>query len=259
MNKKTVLITGATSGMGLSASRLFLEREWTVLMADLKDYSLEEIYSILDIDNVEQKYANKIFYSKCDVSKVEDVENIFSFSQKRIGFIHSVINNAGIAPGGMLHETSLEVWDRVFDVDVKSILLTSKFFIPEMIKHGGGTIVNTASVSGLYGDYGMAAYNAAKGAVVNLARSMALDYGKYNIRTNNVNPAACASPLFLDNNSQETIDSFNNVNPLRRICTPEEVAKAMYFLASDESSSTNGLNLTVSGGLEVHTGQPIQQ
>jgi meso-butanediol dehydrogenase/(S,S)-butanediol dehydrogenase/diacetyl reductase len=126
-----------------------------------------------------------------------------------------------------------------------------------MIENGGGTIVNTASVSGMFGDYNMAAYNAAKGAVVNLVKAMALDYGKYNIRVNNVCPSACATPMFLAN-PPEVIELFNNSNPIKRICTPDEVAKAMYFLASDESSSCNGINLEISGGLNVHTGQPVQ-
>lgn len=126
-----------------------------------------------------------------------------------------------------------------------------------MISNGGGTIVNTASVSGMFGDYNMSAYNAVKGAVVNLVRSMVLDYGKFNIRVNNVCPSACATPMFLSN-PKEVIEKFENAKPLKRICTPEEVAKAIYFLATDESSSCNGVNLEISGGSNLHTGQPIQ-
>ena len=98
-----------------------------------------------------------------------------------MGGTDSVINNAGIWVGGMLHETKEEDWIKVFDVDVKSIYLTSKYFVPYMIQNKGGTIVNTVSVSGMLGDYNMAAYNAAKGAVVNLVKAMALDYGKFGI------------------------------------------------------------------------------
>ncbi|WP_206679271.1 SDR family NAD(P)-dependent oxidoreductase [Endozoicomonas acroporae] len=96
--------------------------------------------------------------------------------------------------------------------------------------------------------------NAAKGAVVNLTRAMALDYGKYNIRVNNVCPSACATPMFLANPA----DVVNQFNQMGRICTPQEVAEAMYFLASDASRSCNRVNLPVSGGLELHTGQPVQ-
>lgn len=122
------------------------------------------------------------------------------------------------------------------------------------IAQPGGAIYTLEATNG---DHQMAAYNAAKGAVVNLVRAMALDYGKYNIRVNNVCPAACATPMFLAN-PPAVIDKFNQANPLGRICTPKEVAEAMYFLASEASSSCNGINLPVSGGLELHTGQPIQ-
>ncbi|AIQ16669.1 short-chain dehydrogenase [Paenibacillus sp. FSL H7-0357] len=247
-----VVITGGTSGMGLSAAKLFLERGWKVLLADLNEERGAAV-----MEELQDLGYKEVYFFKCNVAVEADIQNLYDYTMKTMGGTDSIINNAGIWAGGMLHETKDDDWDRLFNIDVKSIYYTSKYFVPYLIQNGGGTIVNTASVSGMVGDYDMAAYNAAKGAVVNLARAMALDYGKYNIRVNNVCPAACATPMFLSN-PPEVIESFNQANPLRRICTPEEVAKAMYFLASDESSSTNGLNLTVSGGLEVHTGQPLQ-
>ncbi len=238
--------------MGLSATRLFLEKGWKVMVVDLD----EEKGSRL-IEELKANGSEEVYFCKCNVSKDADVKNLHAYTMETMGGIDSIINNAGIWAGGMLHETSEDDWNRLFNVDVKSIYLTSKYFVPFMIENGGGTIVNTASVSGMFGDYNMAAYNAAKGAVVNMVKAMALDYGKFNIRVNNVCPAACATPMFLAN-PPEVIKMFNVANPLRRICTPDEVAKAMYFLASDESLSCNGINLEVSGGLNVHTGQPVQ-
>lgn len=249
---KKVLITGGASGMGLAATKLFLKKEWQVMIADLNEAAGEQLIKTLKSEG----YENVYFYP-CNIADSESVKGLYDFTMSTMGGIDSIINNAGIWTGGMLHETSEEDWQRIFDVDVKSIYLTAKYFIPYMIENGGGTIVNTASVSGMLGDYNMAAYNAAKGAVVNLVKAMALDYGKYNIRVNNVCPSACATPMFLAN-PQEVIDLFSRTNPLGKICTPDEVAKAMYFLASDESSSCNGINLPVSGGLDVHTGQPVQ-
>ncbi len=250
---KRVLISGATSGMGLSAVKLFLARGWTVVGADLAQERGKSLLEQME----QQGYKDKFFFYACNVAKDEDVKNLHAFVMKNVGGIDSILNNAGIWVGGELHETKEEDWNRVFDVDVKAIYLTSKYFVPYMIENGGGTIVNTASVSGMCGDYNMAAYNAAKGAVVNLVRAMALDYGKYNIRVNNVCPAACATPMFLAN-PPEVVELFQKANPLGRICTPDEVAKAMYFLSSDESTSCNGINLEVSGGLNIHTGQPVQ-
>ncbi|MCB2294763.1 SDR family oxidoreductase [Clostridium algoriphilum] len=249
---KRVLITGGTSGMGLSATKLFLQKGWRVMVVGLS----EERGEVL-IKELREEGYNEVYFCKCNVAKDADVKALYDCTMVTLGGIDSIINNAGIWAGGMLHETSEDDWDRLFDVDVKSIYLIAKYFVPYMIQNGGGSIVNTASVSGMLGDYNMAAYNAAKGAVVNLVKAMALDYGKYNIRVNNVCPSACATPMFLEN-APEVIGMFNEANPLKRICTPDEVAKAMYFLSSEESSSCNGVNLQVSGGLDVHTGQPAQ-
>lgn len=247
-----VVITGGTSGMGKSAVNLFLKEGWKVMIADLNT----EVGETMVKDLKEQGYPD-VYFCRCDVSKEEDVKRLYEDTMEKMNGTDSVINNAGIWVGGMLHETKTEDWSRVFDVDVKSIYLTSKYFVPYMIENKGGTIVNTASVSGMLGDYNMAAYNAAKGAVVNLVKAMALDYGKYGIRVNNVCPSACATPMFLANDDA-TVQAFNRANPLKRICTPDEVAKAMFFLASDQSTSCNGVNLQISGGLDVHTGQPVQ-
>lgn len=249
---KSVVITGASSGMGLAATKLFLERGWRVLMVDINVEQGE-----MEQNKLRQLGYSGLFFKACNITNNSEVAELFNFAKDKLGRIDSIINNAGIWRGGELHETSEQYWNQLFDVDVKSIFLTSKHFVPHMIEQGGGTIVNTASVSGTHGDYNMAAYNAAKGAVVNLVRAMALDYGKYNIRVNNVCPSACATPMFLSN-PPEVIEQFNQANPLKRICTPEEVAAAMYFLASPASASCNGVNLPVSGGLELHTGQPVQ-
>lgn len=249
---KNVIITGAMSGMGFEASKLFVSRGVDVLMVDMNEMEggLEEV-------NKDAKDGAKAYFFQCNLTDSDSVKEMTEFAIEKFGKIDSLINNAGIFIPGRLHETDEDAWDKLFAVDVKSILITGKYVIPHMLENGGGTIVNTASVSGMYGDYNMACYNAAKGAVINLTRSMALDYGKSGIRTNAVSPSACATPMFL-RNPQETIDEFNNANPLGRICTPLEVAKAMYFLASDESSSTNGAILTVTGGIETYSGQPVQ-
>lgn len=247
-----VLITGATSGMGLAAAKLFLERGHNVLIVDMNEQRGQQVTADLQ-SGTEQA----VYFYPADITKAEEVHKVYLFAKQKLGSIECLINNAGIFTGGMLHKTTEEAWDRIFAVDVKSVFLMSKAFVPDMIEQGGGTIVNTASVSGMLGDYNMAAYNAAKGALVNLVRAMALDYGKYNIRVNNVCPSACATPMFLSN-PPEVIETFNQANPLRRICTPEEVAEAMYFLATDASRSCNGINLEVTGGLNVHTGQPVQ-
>lgn len=247
-----VIVTGGTSGIGLSTVTLFLERGWNVVFVGTN----KEKGTQVEKQFVAKGYKTAYFFP-CNVSKDLEVKQLYEFALQRLGSIDSVINNAGIWAPGELHETEEEMWDRLFAVNVKSIYLLAKYVIPQMIKQGKGSIVNTASVSGLRGDFSMAAYNASKGAVVNLVRAMALDYGKYNIRVNNVCPSACGTPMFLSNPS-EVIELFKQSNPLGKIATPEEVAQAILFLASDESSHCNGVNLPLSGGLEVQTGQPVQ-
>ncbi|MCM1003527.1 MAG: SDR family oxidoreductase [Candidatus Gastranaerophilales bacterium] len=240
-----VLITGAISGIGLAAAQLFLERGWYVFIADKKEDS-----DVLDV--IKDYYGDKVFYLKCDVSKDKDVKHLHSKICDSLKGVDCVINNAGIIKHGLLHETSEKDWDELMANDVKSIYLTAKYFIPDFIENGGGTIVNTASISGISADYGMPVYNAAKGAVVNLTRAMALDYAKFGIRVNSVCPAAVDTNML----NPDNIPGYAAVNPLKRICEPVEVAKAIYFLATDESSYCNGVNLPVTGGLDVHSGQP---
>lgn len=240
-----VLITGAISGIGLAASKLFLAKGWTVIMADKNED--KDIFNKL-----KKQYDESVYFIKTDVSKDRDVKHLHEKTDSLTGGVDSIINNAGVITHGLLHEMSEENWDKLMDTDVKSIYLISKYFIPDLIKNGGATIVNTASISGIAADYQMPIYNAAKGAVVNLTRAMALDYAEFNIRVNSVCPGATDTSML----NPDNIPKYAAVNPMKRICEPEEIAKAMYFLATDESSYCNGVNLPVTGGLDVHTGQP---
>lgn len=240
-----VLITGAISGIGLAASKLFLERGFQVIMVDRK-----EDKSIINV--IKEVYENDVLFVKADVSIDRDVKHLYQKVKENFDGTDCIVNNAGIITHGLLHEMKESQWDEIMDNDVKSIYLMSKYFIPDMIEQGGGTIVNTASISGLAGDYEMPVYNAAKGAVVNLTRAMALDYAQYNIRVNAVCPGATNTNML----NPDNIPKYAQANPLKRICEPEEIAKAIFFLATNESSYCNGVNLPVTGGLDIHTGQP---
>lgn len=242
-----VLITGADSGIGLAATELFLERGSSVIMAD-KSKNDEEF------NKLKEQYDDKVYFYEGDLTQNDTVMLLFDYALEKLDGVDCIINNAGIIAHGYLHDMSHKQWDDVFNTDVKTIFLTSKFFVPDMIKKGGGSIVNTASISGLAADYKMPVYNAAKGAVVNLTRAMALDYGPFNIRVNAVCPGATDTPM-LDRGSIPK-ERFASVNPLLRIASPKDIARAMYFLSSNEASYINGACLPVTGGLEVHTGQP---
>ena len=240
-----VLITGGISGIGLASAQLFLEHGHVVFIADKKENP--DVLGVL-----EEYYSESVYFLKTDVSKDKDVKHLHSKVKEELGGVDCIVNNAGIIKHGLLHETSEKDFDEVMANDVKSIFLTSKYFIPDLIEVGGGSIVNTASISGIAGDYGMPVYNAAKGAVVNLTRAMALDYAKYGIRVNSVCPSAVDTPFI----NPEHIPEHSRLNPLKKIAEPEEVAKAIYFLASEDASYCNGVNLPVTGGLDAHSGQP---
>ena len=166
--------------------------------------------------------------------------------------VDAIINNAGIVIHGEVHETSEEDWDKIFDVDVKGTFLVSKAFLPTMIEQDHGSIVNISSVSGMAGDRAMVAYNAAKGAIINMTRAMAIDYGKNNIRVNVVAPGPTNTPLF-----HQDKQKFAKNSPLNRIVEPEEVAAAIYFVASPAASAITGEVIPVTAGFEISTGQPM--
>ncbi|GAJ25394.1 3-oxoacyl-[acyl-carrier protein] reductase [Liquorilactobacillus sucicola DSM 21376 = JCM 15457] len=250
---KTVVVTGAASGMGLSTSKLFLEKGWQVILADFNQAAGEKIAFDLS-----KHYSNeRVLFHKTNVAEAASVKSLREAAKEKFGTVDTVVNNAGIFTKGALHEVSEKAWDRIMAVDVKSIFLMTKYFVPDMIAQKYGTIVNTASISGLTGDYNMAAYNAAKGAVVNLVRAMALDYGKYNIRVNNVAPGPTNTPMF-QANPQSVIDKFKKASPLGRLVEPDEIAETIYFLASENSRSITGQNISVSTGYEIYSGQPVQ-
>lgn len=250
---KTIVITGAASGMGLCATKKFLSQNWNIVMADFDSKNGQ-----VKADSLSKEFTNsKVVFKQTDVSDAESVQNLAAFSHKIFDKIDAIINNAGIFVSGALHEIPENSWDKIMNVDVKSIYLMTKSFVPDMIKNKSGVIINTASVSGLLGDYNMAAYSAAKGAVTNLVKSMALDYGKYGIRVNNVAPGPTNTPMF-QKNPQETIDKFIAASPINKIVEPEDIAATMYFLVSDDARSITGQNIPVTAGFGIYSSQPQQ-
>lgn len=250
MMTKTIVITGAKQGIGLATTKKFLAEGWNVMMADLADASVVA-------DELGQQYEGRVAFTKTDVTKQADLENLLAATLKQFGQVDALYNNAGIFLGGSVTETSVADWDKMMNIDVKSVFLSSKTFLPEMLKQKFGVIINTSSVSGLLGDYGEAAYDAAKGAVTNLTRSMALDYGQYGIRVNAVNPGPTMTPLMTSAMPEEQLKAFIAKSPMKRLVAPEDIANTVFFLASDAARSINGENIPVTNGSEIHTGLPV--
>lgn len=249
---KTVVITGAASGMGLSATKKFLNNNWQVVMADYDKENGQKEADQLAVD-----FKNAVQFKQTNIADAKSVAELAKFSHDTFGTIDAIINNAGVFVKGALHEVAENDWDRIMAIDVKSVYLMTKSFVPDMIKQQHGVILNTASISGLMGDYNMAAYSAAKGALTNLVKSMALDYGQYGIRVNNIAPGPTNTPMF-QQNPQAVIDKFVNASPLKKIVEPEDIANMMFFLANDEAKSITGQNIGVTAGFGIYSSQPQQ-
>lgn len=204
-------------------------------------------------DELEKEVGKEhIGFSFTDVSSQASVSHLRQATYDKFEKVDALVNDAGIVVSGKLHEVDESDWNRVFDVNVKGTYLVSKAFIPEMIKRKKGTIVNISSVSGLAGDYEMVAYNATKGAIINMTRAMAMDYGPYGIRVNSVAPGPTQTPLF----PADQVKRFGHYSPLGRIVQPEEIAQAVYFAATPASSAMTGETIPITAGFEIKTGQP---
>ena len=245
---QTVVISGGTSGIGLATADIFLKNGWNTVLIGRDTEKGMQVKQQLG----ETYSPTQVAFIQADISKSSEVEHAKQITLNKFKTVDAIINNAGIVIHGEVHETSEEDWDKIFDVDVKGTFLVSKAFLPTMIEQDHGSIVNISSVSGMAGDRAMVAYNAAKGAIINMTRAMAIDYGKNNIRVNVVAPGPTNTPLF-----HQDKQKFAKNSPLNRIVEPEEVAAAIYFVASLAASAITGEVIPVTAGFEISTGQPM--
>lgn len=251
---KRVVITGGNAGMGRETVRLFLEQGDRVVFTSR---STEKAQKVLD-EHKDAAARGDLFFCRCDSSKSADVQTLAAFVKERLGGCDVLVNCAAIFIGGQVHEMSEEDFSLIMDIDVKGVFLTSKAFLPGMLEQKSGCLVSISSLAGLRGNYNCAAYCAAKAAVNNMTRAMALDYGKQGIRVNAVCPSATSTDMFLTGSTQEVIDAFDHQNPMGRISSPEEIARLIVFLASDNAAFINGQCISIDGGLSAWAGEPRQ-
>lgn len=246
---KVAVITGGASGIGLEAARLIVAEGGCVVVGDLNADAGQAVVCELG--------AERAVFRLCDVAKFADVESLIAEAVKAFGGVDILVNNAGIGSDLCTSvDLSLESWHRVIAVDLDSVFYGCKAAIPRMRERGGGAIVNIASISGLGGDYGFNAYNAAKGAVVNFTRSLALDHASDNIRVNAVCPGLIDTPLTTFMAKTGVLSSLTDNIPMKRIGRADEIAKLIAFLASDDASYLTGSIVVADGGLTAGTGNP---
>ena len=244
---KVALITGAASGIGRASALLFGKEGAAVAVVDVNEKAGKEVVGEI------AENGDQAFFVPADVTRAADCQSVVRAVAEKFGALHILFNNAGIIRRASVLDLSEEDWDRVMDVNVKSIFLMSKFAIPLMEKSGGGSIVNTASGWGLAAGPKAAAYCASKGAVVLLTKAMAIDHGPQKIRVNCICPGDTDTPMLRNEAQQLGADTGRFLQeaaqrPLQRVGTPEEIAQAALYLASDAASFVTGTALVVDGG-----------
>lgn len=249
---KVAIVTAGGSGIGAATARRFAREGALVVIADLSGTRAGEVAGEI------AKSGGDVRWLKMDASDPEGVQAAIRLATDSWGRLDVVFNNAGLGTVEPLETMALETWNRVLAVTLTSAFLGIKYSLPIMRRQGRGSIINTASISGIGGDYGMSAYNAAKAGVINLTRAAALENAKHGIRVNCVCPGAINTRVaqVLGGKDPEGFRRSLAQNPTGRIGEPEEIANAVLFLASDEASFITGTTIVADGGLIAHTGLP---
>jgi NAD(P)-dependent dehydrogenase (short-subunit alcohol dehydrogenase family) len=246
LDGKIALITGAGSGIGRAASRIFAREGARLVLADVVEDGGKQTLALI------HDTAGEAVFIKTDVSKPTDVEAAIAKAVSTYGRLDCAFNNAGIeGQRGLTHECAQENWDRVIATNLTGVWLCMKAEIALLLKQGqGGAIVNTSSGAGLVGVSGMPAYVAAKHGVAGLTRAAAIEYGRHNIRINAVCPGPIRTPMMarLLGERPEAEARFARGGPLKRLGEAEEIGEAVAWLCSDHASYVTGLPMPVDGG-----------
>lgn len=254
LDGKVAIVTGAGSsgpgvGTGMAASILFAREGARVLLVDQVAQRAEETLSVIKEEGGEASVY------EADVTNPEHCRGMVDAGVERYGGLHILFNNVGIRGPGNVVDVTEEDWDRVLDVNLKSMMLASKYAIPKMVQGGGGSIINASSIVGLRAGGGgpSIAYAASKGGVIALTTSMAVEHGRDNIRVNCIAPGHIYTPMVSENMSEDMRDLRRRAGPLGTEGTAWDVAWAATFLASDEARWISGVVLPVDAGLLATT------
>lgn len=250
LDNKVAIITGAAKGQGATAAELFAEHGAKIVVADIDVKNGEGV-----AERINRKSGpGSAAFAAVDVTSATSVEELVAFAVRTYGGLDIMYNNAGVIVSDVLScDMSEADWDKTMAVDVKGVWLGCKYAIPEIMKRGGGAIINTGSVWSQQAYNGSAAYCTAKAAVVALTKVLACEYGRYNVRVNSILPGAVETELlkqFIENSQDPAAlrAGFASLHAMNRVAQPIEIAKAALFLASDLSSFVNSASLLVDGG-----------
>lgn len=245
---KVVIVTGAGTGIGAGTARRFLQEGAFVVLNGRREGKLHETIAGFE--------AAKSFVHPGDVSDEAYVKRLVEDTVARFGKLDVLVNNAGFATFGPFAQTTTEVWRKIMATDLDGVYFGVREALPHLLKTKG-SIINLSSASGLGGDWGLSAYNAAKGAVTNFTRALALEYGSRGVRINAVAPSFTSTDATADLEKVEAVQAaFRDRLPIGRAATPDEIAGVIAFLASEDARFVNGVILPIDGGLQASNGQP---
>lgn len=237
LTDKTAVITGGTTGIGRALASKYVEYGASVVIAARSEDTGHEVAAELGCQ-----------FTRCDVTDYEQVKAVVEGTVEEFGHLDVIVNNAGIGRTGTLEEMTLEDWQRVIQVDLTGVMHGARAALPHL-KERDGSIINVASIFGLVGGPGAAAYSAAKGGVVNLTRQLAVDYASEDVRVNSICPGFVKTPMTEDLlGDNQFYDFVRGQTPLGRVAEPEEIGGLAVYLASDEASYVTGANIPVDGG-----------
>lgn len=246
LKNKVAVISGGSSGFGAEAARIFAQEGAAVVIADVSEASGQQVAQDINAE------GGAVEYFKADVTSPDDWSALVEFTCKRFNKLDVLINNAGISNLGMMDTNSLDNWKQLMDVNASSVFYGTRAAIPKMVEKGSGSIINVSSVYGILGSRGHPGYHASKGAVRAFTKATAVEFGPKGIRANSIHPGVM-QPMTAGGAQDEMIlkmrAQFADRTPLGRMGTPADVANAMLFLASDESSYITGTEIVIDGGL----------
>ena len=247
LEDKVALISGGARGMGAAEAKLFASEGAKVVIGDILEDEGRRTEAEINVG------GGECVFVPLDVTSEAAWQEAVATAVKRFGKLDILVNNAGVLSRGILEDTTVEEWDRVMDINAKGVFLGTKAAIPEMRRAGGGSIVNTSSISGLVGQgFTQPVYNASKGAVRIFTKSTAIQYAKEGIRANSVHPGAVDTPMVGYRLSDPELQAQANArSPMGRTAQPEEIAYGVLYLASDEASFVTGSELVIDGGFSA--------